>query len=793
MTTRIKNNDIKFLDRNPPAFAIDKVKQIADDLFGLCGNFSPLETERDQNYCIQTQNNGSYVLKISNAEETPGVIDFQTKALLYIEQQDPTLPVPRVVRTQEGALTGLAKSSTGKQHIVHSLTYLPGVVMDDVAKTPALWRNLGRMTGRLDLALRGFFHPHARHELLWDITRCAKLRPHTIHIPEAIARQNIETILDHTIADVLPRLKSSRHQVIHCDIDGHNVLSDPQRPDTITGILDFGDMVYAPLVTEIAVAADIVGLPAADLVDTLGCLVAGFDSVIPLEEVEIDLVYDLVLARLAVAAVIVAWRKVMTPGSGYLLSYETVYWQTIADLLAHGRYHVRNCLRMACRFPPYCPLGSDSEVPDETDKLLARRHQVLGTKLSLSYTSPLHRERGRGLWLYSPQGKAYLDAYNNVPVVGHCHPHVVKAISRQTAALNTNTRYIYRPILDYAERLVGELPGNLSVCVFVNSGSEANDIAWRIARFISGQRGALVMQDSYHGITEATSDLTTYEIKRHNLPSHVQTLMSPDPYRGPYRHGEPDLAKRYAADADRAIAALAQDGLKPAAFMIDTAFISNGIPDVPEGYVQAVTVQVRAAGGLLIADEVQAGFGRSGTHMWGHVTHGVIPDIVTIGKPVGNGYPLGVVVTTPEILNAFVAETGLFSTFGGNPVACAAGMAVLDVLENEALLANAHLTGQYLRNGIRALMPHHTWIGDVRGRGLLAGVELVRDRATQEPAAPETKRLLDLMRDNGVLIGKEGPHDNVLKIRPPMVFCPKHADILIEALDRSLAELVPLL
>jgi 4-aminobutyrate aminotransferase-like enzyme len=223
--------------------------------------------------------------------------------------------------------------------------------------------------------------------------------------------------------------------------------------------------------------------------------------------------------------------------------------------------------------------------------------------------------------------------------------------------------------------------------------------------------------------------------------------------------------------------------------MIDTAFVSNGIPDVPDGYLAAVTAKVRDAGGLLIADEVQAGFGRLGTFMWGHRVHGLLPDIVTMGKPVGNGYPLGVIVTRPEILDAFVKETGLFSTFGGNPVACAAGMAVLDVIEDEGLMSNARLTGDYLRDGIRELMPRHAWIGDVRGRGLLTGVELVRDRTTREPANVETKRVLDLMSQNGVLIGSEGSYGNVLKIRPPLVFRRQHADILIEALDRSLAAL----
>jgi len=365
---------------------------------------------------------------------------------------------------------------------------------------------------------------------------------------------------------------------------------------------------------------------------------------------------------------------------------------------------------------------------------------------------------------------------------------VVKAVSRQTAALNTNTRYLYAPIIDYAERLVSLLPGDLSVCVFVNSGSEANDIAWRMAQFITGQLGALVMDDAYHGITDAIAELTP-STRKQGLAPHVETLMSPDPYRGIYRYGEPDLAERYALDAERAIADLVGIGFQPAAFMIDPAFASNGLPDVPDGYLAAVTAKVRDAGGLLIADEVQAGFGRLGTHMWGHMVHGLAPDIVTMGKPVGNGFPLGVIVTRPEILGPFVEETEFFSTFGGNPVACAAGMAVLDVIEGEGLLHNARLTGDTLRDGIRQLMPRHAWIGDVRGRGLLTGVELVRDRATREPAQVETQRVLNLMRHNSVLVGSDSPYGNVLKIRPPLVFDREHADILVEALDRALAAL----
>jgi 4-aminobutyrate aminotransferase-like enzyme/Ser/Thr protein kinase RdoA (MazF antagonist) len=791
------DRDIKFLNRNPPRFSEDEARRIARDLFDLTGDFSPLSSERDQNFRIRTGKGEGYVLKLSNAEEDPGVIDFQTKALMHIEQQDPALPIPRVVRAKNGNPFTTAGDGSGNQHIIRVLTYLPGVVLDDVTITPALRRNVGKIAGRMDLALRGFFHPYARQEHPWDITRCAELRPHTFHIADAPARRNIEDVLDHMITDILPRLKRTRHQVIHADVHAKNTLTDPDRPDSITGILDFGDMIFGPIAAEVAIAADVEGVSNDDLTDSLCALVAGFDSVLPLEEEEIDLIYDLVLARLAVTATIIAWRKVMTPDQpDYIHESEAPCWKTIDNLLTRGRAQVRASLRRTCLFPPYCPIGGAGDGPkdgpifglDDTDRLLARRRQVLGTRLGHFYEQPLHVERGRGPWLYSAQGKPFLDAYNNVPVAGHCHPHVVKAIARQTAALNTNTRYLYSSILNYAERLVDLLPGDLSVCVFVNSGSEANDIAWRMAQFITGQRGALVMEDAYHGITEAIANMTPSNLKG-GLAPHVQTLLSPDPYRGNYRYGEPDLAERYAQDADRAIADLAKAAFQPAAFMIDTAFVSNGIPDVPKGYLAAVNAKVQNAGGLLIADEVQAGFGRIGTHMWGHMAHGIVPDIVTMGKPVGNGYPLGVIVTRPEILDAFAEETGLFSTFGGNPVACAAGMAVLDVIEDEELLTNSLLTGDYLRASIRELMADHAWIGDVRGRGLLTGVELVRDRATLEPAIEETKRVLNLMRQNGVLVGSEGPYGNVLKIRPPLVFRREHADILIEALGRSLAAL----
>lgn len=782
-------SSIKFLDRNPPRLSLSLARKIAWEVYDVTGEFDPLFSERDQNFHIHGENELGHILKISNIDEDSGVIDFQIKALNHIRSVDETLPVPRVIKTVAGEYFTRIRDEENRSHLVHALTFLPGVTPHNFPNSPVYWDHLGRTLGKLDLALRGFSHPKSHHALLWDISRCADLRPFAKHLSDKTLRRNVESILDTMIADVLPQFKTLRHQVIHSDIHAGNTLIDPNNPDRITGLFDFGDMVFAPLVNEVAIAADIDTVPPREILDSLCAIVAGYDDIVPLEEAEIDLIYDLSLARYAITATIIAWRNATAPDPDYRHASEPSIWAFIDNFMSLGRRVVRDRLRAACSFPVYCPIGkSDPESPQNND-LMARRKKVLGSGLTWFYSTPVHVERGRGPWLYDAGGRAFLDAYNNVPVAGHCHPRVVKAVSRQMAALNTNTRYLYHSIIEFSERLVDLLPDPLSVCLFANSGSEANDIAWRIAKFTTGNSGALIMEDAYHGITDAVADLTQNHPSREPAP-HVKTLMSPDPYRGPYRFDETGLAEKYAGDVDRAIEEMTKSGMKPAACIVDTAFTSNGIPDVPAGYLKAVVEKVRAAGGLFIADEVQAGFGRLGTAFWGHQIHEVIPDIVTMGKPVGNGFPMGIVVTRPDILGPFAEATGLFSTFGGNPVACAAGLAVLDVIKTENLMENSRLTGEYLRSGLKSLMDRHLLIGDIRGRGLMTGVEMVKNRETKEPATAELVRLLDLLRDNGVLAGSDGRFGNVLKIRPPLVFSREHANILVDALDKSLTELV---
>jgi 4-aminobutyrate aminotransferase-like enzyme len=497
----------------------------------------------------------------------------------------------------------------------------------------------------------------------------------------------------------------------------------------------------------------------------------------------------LVVARVASEILICTWRIVNPTGpTEYLEDFVAQFWPAFDRLLAAGRETLRARLRGALKFPPYCPKPGevDPAAADAAlDEMLERRRALLGQKLYLFYDRPLHMLRGAGVWLTDATGRAYLDAYNNVPHVGHSHPHVLRAITRQYAALCTSTRYVYGNIIDYAERLATTFAEGPRVCVFVNSGSEAVDISWRMAKMHSGKRGAIIIEKAYHGGTDAIDAFSPAERPAGELPAHIRTLVTPDTYRGEFRGG--DAALRYAADVDRAIAELDEAGYGVAAVMIDTSFVNHGIIDVPAGYLKLVVDKVRAAGGVFIADEVQAGFGRMGSHMWGCQVHGVEAEIAALGKPIGNGLALGAIVTTPETLASFTEESGYFSTFGGNPVACAAGSAVLDVIEDERLLANAMETGEYLRQGLRALAQRQPMIGDVRGTGMIAGVELVRDRATQEPAKQETKRIINAMKEKGVLVGREGYLGNVLKIRPPMVFNSDNADFLIAALDEAVA------
>lgn len=418
----------------------------------------------------------------------------------------------------------------------------------------------------------------------------------------------------------------------------------------------------------------------------------------------------------------------------------------------------------------------------EDQALIERRERLLGPSYRLFYDRPLHAVRGEGVWLYDSRGQAYLDVYNNVPGVGHCHPHVVAALAKQAAILNTHTRYLHEGILDYAEALLATLPREIGHVLFTCTGSEANDLAYRIAEVHTGGTGFIVTRLAYHGGTKAIAALSPSLGTQLPLGANVRVVDAPDGYRSdPSRVGAD-----FAAAVRSAIEDLRAHGIQPAALLVDTIFSSDGVFADPPGFLAPAVGAIRAAGGLFIADEVQAGFGRTGERMWGFERHGLLPEIVTLGKPMGAGFPIAGVAVQPQVVREF-GRSRYFNTFGGNPVAAAVGIAVLEVIEREQLRDNASQVGHYLRRGLMRLAERHEIIGDIRGAGLYIGVELVRDRAARTAAPLETARVVNGLRERQVLISSAGPNANILKVRPPLVFSIDNADLFLDSIDQVLA------
>ena len=417
--------------------------------------------------------------------------------------------------------------------------------------------------------------------------------------------------------------------------------------------------------------------------------------------------------------------------------------------------------------------------------MIERRRKLLGSAYELFYNEPVHLIRGEGVWLFDADGRKYLDMYNNVAHLGHCHPYVVEALTKQISTLNTHTRYLHENVLEYAERLTGKFSDELDTAIFACTGSEANELALRIARHVTGATGIIVTNSAYHGNSQATFEISPSDIAASEIPKYVATVPEPDAYRGEFRGDA--AGEKYAGYVQLAVDELKQRGIKPAAFVIDTIISSGGVVAPPRGYLKKAAEIIRNAGGLFIADEVQPGFGRTGKHFWGYEADGLVPDIVTLGKPMGNGHPLAAIVSRRDLIDDFSSIGSYFNTFGGNPVSCAAGLAVLDVIEQEGLQENARIVGEYLTSGLHALAEKHTAIGDIRGTGLFIAVELIKDKESREPATAFTADVVNGLKDRGVLTGSIGPDANILKLRPPMVFSRDDADYMLGNLDDALA------
>lgn len=1003
-----------------PAFSFGEAADLAASHFGVSGRVTALDSERDQNFKLSAEDGALWILKIVNASEPASESEFQVALLDHLARTSPDVVAPRLKISQNGTPLAEAAGVGSERHALRLVSWLPGLPLAEVERTPELLANLGSALGRLDRALQGFIHPGALRSFDWDIRQAGAARQRLPHIPDAEDRALLRRLLDHFDAEVAPRLAGLRAQVIHNDANDWNVLVDEDGRDRIAGIIDFGDALYSPLIAEVAVACAYSILDVEDPIGAAATLAAGFHAEYPLREDELDVLFDLIAMRLVISVTLSAARKEKTGDNPYLAISEAPAWRLLRRLGAMNRRFATAILRHACGFdaapgagaiacwisanrkslapilerhpatlvkalvpygdpahpmtvtsagqqpekatawwdafcaengvalgigpwgeartvytsdifwsrfvegarrvhhlgldlfmpagtrvftplaaivksveieedplgygclvallhePQGCPpfvtlwghlgheaarrlkagqhlqagelvgemgvpaenggwaphlhfqISADPDLaardilgvgearyldvwrelfPDAADlagippetfvqtgrtrpEIVAARKNSLLPNLSISYSEPIKFVRGEGAWLIDDRGRAYLDCFNNVCHLGHAHPDVVEAIARQAARLNTNTRYLHDGIVTYAERLTATLPEGLSVASFACSGSEANSLMLRMARTHTGHSEAIVLDWGYHGTTQELIDLSPYKYKRKGgkgRPAHVFEATIPDSYRAPEDWPVEEHAKRFAESIAEQIADMAKQGRAPGLFLAESIPSVAGQVFLPEGYLREVYAMVRAAGGICVADEVQVGFGRVGSHWWAFETQGVTPDIVTMGKPIGNGHPMAALVTTKEIAASFNNGMEYFNTFGGNPVSCAAGLAVLDVIERDGLLANAAEIGAYLVSRFREMQARYEIIGDVRGQGLFLGIELVTDRKTKAPATAFARKVNDGARARGVLIGTEGPHDNVLKMRPPMIFSRANADHLVGVLEETFA------
>ncbi len=772
-----------------PCFTREAAGRIAAGVYGIDpADIAPLPSDRDQNFLLTTGSGERCVLKIANAQEDRGILEMQNAAMAHLGGGGRAL-APSVIPGVGGEPIGRVTAEDGKGHFVRLLTWLPGRPLAEAQPhTPLLLRRLGEFTGRLSREFASFECPAAHRRLHWDLRHAGEvIREHLPLLTAPRERELVEHFLEYIRTHVEPALPMLRRSIVHGDGNDYNMLvteSGGAGPAEIAGIIDFGDMVHSHTVFEPAIVLAYALMGKEDPLASACEVVSGYHGAYPLEPLEIELLYSLVAARLCVSLAVAAYQRRFEPENDYLVISRRPalrlleQWRAISYSACHAR------LREAC--------GLGGAAVGTKAELLARRRRHLGMNLSLSYEEPVRIVRGAGQYLYDENGRAYLDVVNNVCHVGHSHPRVVRAAAQQMATLNTNTRYLHDNILRYAERLAATLPEPLHVCFFVNSGSEANDLALRLAAAHTGRRDMIVVDVAYHGNLASLVDISPY---KHNgpggrgTPAHVQVVPMPDGYRGRFKGLGFETGRLYAQDVGRAVAAIGARGTGPCAFIAESIISCGGQVVLPAGYLEESYRQVRAAGGVCIADEVQVGFGRVGSHFWAFETQGVVPDIVTMGKPAGNGHPLAIVVTTPAIAASFHNGMEYFNTFGGNPVSCAAGLAVLDVIRDQRLQENALRTGAHLLEGLHRLQARHELVGDARGLGLFAGIELVRDRDTLEPAGREAGLVANRMKARGFLLSTDGPFHNVIKMKPPLVFTGEDADRLVSALDDVLSDI----
>lgn len=763
-------------------FSEENIRQWVKTHYGLSVSVKPLNGYEEQNFLLTDKTGKKYIFKIADEKQDPAFLDAQVKILKHLAESNFANYFQNFYPNTAGtAITRL--NIKGNTYYLRVLSFLEGTFWAETTEKPdSLYQSLGNFLGSMDKSLAGFSHPALHRHYLWDINTASEANLKLKFIKDPEKRRIAGYFLLQFETEVLPVLPLLRKAYLHNDANDYNVLTQKNK---VTGLIDFGDMVYTALINNLAVACTYAMLHTDDPLHAASLVVKGYHEKYPLTKQELDLLYYLIAARLCISVTQSAYNASENSRNEHHFVTEKAAWNLLFKLIRINPLKAQHQFRTVC--------GFDGVIyPSDYSGLLQQRKEIIGRNLSISYRENLKIVKGALQYLYDDKGRTFVDCVNNPSHVGHCHPVVVKRLQKQIATLNTNTRYLSDIIIDYAKRLTALLPSSLKVCYFVNSGSEANDLAIRMSRHFTKQEDIIVLDHAYHGTTTLDLEMSPYKFEGKGgfaQKPWIHKALSPDLYRGPYRYGDPEAGNKYAADIQRVIKNLKKWGKAPAAFICESLLGVGGQLPLPQGYLKKAYQYVKEAGGVCIADEVQVGFGRVGEKFWGFELQDVVPDIVVLGKPIGNGHPLAALVVTEEIANAFHNGMEYFNTFGGNPVSMTAGLAVLDVMHDEAMQQHALETGNYLLQGLKNLMKKYPLISDVRGYGLFIGAEMVKDRKTREPAVAEIDLIVEKMKGKGYLLSTDGPLHNVLKIKPPLPFNKKNADELLRYLDEIMATL----
>lgn len=716
------------------------------------------------NYKISIPNK-NYVLKIYPfSENLVNIIEAENAVLKKLESLK-AYDFPKIIYTQnsnELVIEG--------EYVYRLLSYVEGSLLAEVNQSSQLLGSLGKFLGQINLTLRKLENQIIKGiETVWDLRHFSKNKDFVHYIPDPKDRSLVNYFFLQYELNIRPHYYQLRCSIIHNDANDYNVLV---RGDETSGIIDFGDMCYTWLINELAVALPYIMMNSDNPIKKALPLLQAYNREIALEPLEVKVLYYLIAARLCTSVCNSAYTKREKSNSSYVTISEKGAWKLLKKWLTINPLKAEEEFAKACNLT----LISNDSVTD----LRLKRKKHLSESLSLSYSEPIEMYQSAFQYMYSRQGDTYLDAYNNIMLVGHSHPDLIAAANYTFGRLNTNTRYLYPELTTYSKRLLAKFPQELNKVFFVNSGSAASDLAIRLARWYTKKEGIVGIEHGYHGNTSMGIAISHYKFQNNkNDLSNTKVATVPMPKIKETAEEKTKTNGSYLAK--KAIRQLEETKEEIAAFIAEPIMGCGGQVPLPQGYLEEFYAFIRACGGVCISDEVQVGFGRLGDSFWGFQQHDIIPDIVILGKPMGNGHPIGAVVTTSKIAKAFESGPEFFSSFGGNPVSCAIGLSVLNIIEKEGLQKHAKEVGCFLKNALLSLSKKYPEIYEVRGLGLFLGIEFIADSGT--PNTELAKFIKEGLKEKHILTSTDGPYNNVLKIKPPLSFSKTDATLLVNTID----------